>query len=782
MTTTAQPTSSKRVGTIRAALVIALVLAVLIPVGINTAVSVTNNITTAQDDAFTQLSAVAALKNAQIENWLNDQQTILNGVLTDSTINWVLPISNFPEFTGDSAIRLRSHFDGFVGEGRSFDALFLVDREGVVRLSTDPTMVDQPLSGGLDLERAWAENMLIPPAVDAADAAPMITLLRPEVDSLDGTVLAVLGARVSLQALNQVLQDRVGLGISGQTYLVSDELRLLTSSFYDGYPLGTTVNTFATQGDADSTTGRRGLYRDFRDVDVVGVSLPVSSLNATLVAEREQNETFASAFQALYNSLLLAALSVVAAVLVGVWLANRRILQPLSKLTAASRQITGGDLNATADIHSNDEFGLLADTFNSMTGQLRKSIDTLEERVASRTVDLQKAQERAEEASKAKSLFLSNMSHELRTPLNMVIGYTSSMLHMPQMYNNQPLPEIFRADIKLIEENGQYLLGLINDILDLSKIEAGKLTIQPTATTVDTIINGVIATGIGLLKDKPVQIRPQMAEDLPPVWADPMRLRQILLNLLSNAIKFTDSGTISVSAQVKDDRMVFAVTDTGIGIPEQSLAVIFDRFQQIQQKATIQGTGLGLDISQRLAQLHGGEISVESTVGQGSRFSFSIALASDEQIALSHDTLPTLQRSVKVLRPASIPLSEQAMVLLLEDYAEERTQMQTMLEEAGHIVVNATDGAQALDMATTLLPDIIVLDALLADMNAAEFIERLRSNDIAAHIPVLLLADDLNLSQPLSASVALRLRKPVDQAALMDGVQHVLNTRATIGA
>jgi signal transduction histidine kinase/CheY-like chemotaxis protein len=782
MTAMDQHPLPKPVGTIRIALVIALVLAVLLPVGINTAVSVTNNITTAQNDAFTQLAAVAALKNAQIDNWLNDQQNQLASVLNDPTINWVLPISNFPEFTGDSAIRLSNHFEGFVGTGRDFDALFLIDRDGIVRLSTDATMVNTVVTGNLDIERAFSEDMLMPPSV--GETAPTIMLLHPEADSLDGTVLAVLGARVSLQALNNILQDRIGLGSSGQTYLVSDDLHLLTTSFYPGYPIGTTtVNTVATQNDGISN-GTRGLYRDFRNVDVVGVSLPVSELNATLVAEREQNETFAPAFQTLYNSLLLAALSVIVVVVVGLWLASRRILQPLGKLTTASRQITGGDLTATADVHSRDEFGLLAETFNSMTGQLRKSIDTLEERVTSRTIDLQKAQERAEEASQAKSLFLSNMSHELRTPLNMVIGYTSSMLHMPQMYDNQPLPEIFRTDIKLIEENGQYLLGLINDILDLSKIEAGKLTIQPTATEVESIINGVIATGIGLIKDKPVQIRPQIEDDFPPVWADPMRLRQILLNLVSNAIKFTDSGTITVSAQIKDNRAVFAVTDTGIGIPEKALAVIFDRFQQIQQKTGIQGTGLGLDISQRLAQLHGSEIDVDSIVGQGSRFSFTIPLATEAQIAQSREVLPTLQRSVKVLRPATAPLAEQTMVLLVEDDAEERIRMQTLLEEAQYIVINATGGAQALDMATTLMPDIIVLDAVVPDMNASEFIKQLRGDDAdaATQTPVILLADDAEVPQLLAPLVALRLRKPVTQAALLNGIQRVLTNRAPVGA
>ena len=142
------------------------------------------------------------------------------------------------------------------------------------------------------------------------------------------------------------------------------------------------------------------------------------------------------------------------------------------------------------------------------------------------------------------------MSHELRTPLNVIIGYSHSMLVMPQMFNNEPLPDIYRPYLKLIKDNGHYLIGLINDILDLSKIEAGKLELVCTTADLPEIFRGVLATATGLLKDKSLQLRPDYPEDLPLVWADPIRVRQIILNLLSNAIKFTNSGSVTLKAEV----------------------------------------------------------------------------------------------------------------------------------------------------------------------------------------------------------------------------------------
>ena len=209
----------------------------------------------------------------------------------------------------------------------------------------------------------------------------------------------------------------------------------------------------------------------------------------------------------LLSSVLVTAIFALATAIVIILLMQHYFVRPLEYLTDAAEAIEAGDLTREVTIEQRNEIGQLARSFNRMTRQLTSSINTLEERVRERTSELEIARDKAELASRAKSDFLSNMSHELRTPLNMVIGYTSSMLTMPEMYNNVGLPEIYRSDIELIQDNGRHLLTLINDVLDLSKVEAGKLELHFSAVDLNAIFDSVMSTSLGLIGDKPIQIR-----------------------------------------------------------------------------------------------------------------------------------------------------------------------------------------------------------------------------------------------------------------------------------
>lgn len=387
-------------------------------------------------------------------------------------------------------------------------------------------------------------------------------------------------------------------------------------------------------------------------------------------------------------------------------------------------------------------------------------------------VKLEEARNQSERASKAKSVFLSNMSHELRTPLNVIIGYTSSMLDMPEMYDGQPLPPAYRSDIQLIKDNGYYLLNLINDILDLSKIEAGKLELHCAPVDMAELFRGVIATSIGLVKDKPLQIRPDFPDDLPAVWADAMRVRQIILNLMSNAIKFTPSGSVTLQARVEEGRMRVSVIDTGIGIPEHALAHIFDRFEQAERDTDKHygGTGLGLDISKQLARMHGGDLTVHSTVGQGSTFSFTLPIV-EQSVALPGKTQPA-ESHVRTL--AVPPETLASTVLLVEDEASLRDMMRRTLEGAGHVVVDVQDGSQVLDLASGLLPELIILDIRLPNINGWELLAELKSDAETSAIPVIVctVSDDQDRARELGA--ALYLQKPFSPDELLACVEAFL--------
>ena len=386
---------------------------------------------------------------------------------------------------------------------------------------------------------------------------------------------------------------------------------------------------------------------------------------------------------------------------------------------------------------------------------------------------LAEAQKQAEQASKAKSTFLSNMSHELRTPLNVIIGYSNSMLNMPKMFQNTLLSEAHKPFVQLIEENGHYLVGLISDVLDLGKIEAGKLELHRDATDLPSLFRGVMATSVGLLKGKPVQLRSDFPDNLPIIWADPMRVRQIILNLMSNALKFTESGSVTLMARAYEEVVTISVVDTGIGIPESALAVIFDRFQQAENDTDKKygGTGLGLDISKQLSLMHGGNLTVTSEVGRGSTFTVTLPIAA-EQIANAQVSTPRLDSEMQIFETATE--SEQEMILLVEDDMNTRRLLRTILEQANYVVVDTNTGEEALDLAGGLLPAAIILDVYLPDISGWDVLQMLKQNPETAIIPVVVCTADQNRIPEDELYPSFYLRKPATPEALLNQVDQAL--------
>lgn len=250
-------------------------------------------------------------------------------------------------------------------------------------------------------------------------------------------------------------------------------------------------------------------------------------------------------------------------------------------------------------------------------------------------IELEAARAAALEAKNFRGQFLANMSHELRTPLNAIIGFSETMLNFPMMYDNQELPPAYKMDMTQIFNSGKHLLQIINDILDLSKVDAGRLEMEIEAVDLDPIFKGVLSTAIGLVGDKPIQVRRQTAEGLPQVRGDSLRIRQVILNLLSNAAKFTDQGEITVGASYDGGgEVIIWVRDTGIGIPPEDMDKIFEEFRQgaSGRRKGRAGSGLGLAISRQLLSLMGGRIWAESTLNEGSTFYFSLPVYALEPV------------------------------------------------------------------------------------------------------------------------------------------------------
>ncbi len=302
---------------------------------------------------------------------------------------------------------------------------------------------------------------------------------------------------------------------------------------------------------------------------------------------------------------------------------TRAISSPLTQLTQTAVRVKEGDLNVRADLTSIDEIGELAKVFNQVIARLGGTLDGLEQTVAERTRELNKAVEELKRVDDLKNQFLASMSHELRTPLNAIINYVAMVADGMMGDVNSEQKELLDG----AEKSSRHLLHLINDVLDISKIQAGKLILfMEDNVDIHTEMETSLNIASAMILSKPLQIVKEIPSELPRISADRRRVRQITLNLLSNAIKFTDEGQICLRAKIVDNEVVISVIDSGPGISQDAQAVIFEPFTQTKDGIKLEGTGLGLPISRTLAYLHGGRLWVESEPGKGAAFHFSLPI------------------------------------------------------------------------------------------------------------------------------------------------------------
>jgi signal transduction histidine kinase/CheY-like chemotaxis protein len=430
--------------------------------------------------------------------------------------------------------------------------------------------------------------------------------------------------------------------------------------------------------------------------------------------------------------------------------------------------MTSDDLDSTSG-----ELGRLRHEVARLTAELGNS----RQREAELLQELQAKSRELELASDHKSQFLANMSHELRTPLNAVIGY-SEMLHeeLADLGQERILP-----DVEKISAAGRHLLALINDILDLSRIEAGKLELFLEAIDVASLVQDVATTIEPLVQKNGNRLQVEVASDIGQMQADATRLRQILFNLLSNAAKFTDHGTIELRVESrelesKDDSsalslstlysplITFVVSDTGIGMTEEQQARLFEAFSQAETSTTRRfgGTGLGLVLVHHFSQMMGGDVAVTSTPGAGSTFTVRLPLT-----ALP----PTLQHS----EPDAF--QDTPTVLVIDDDPATRDLLQRYLEAEGVRVVGAAGGEEGLRLARQLRPSLVTLDVLMPGLDGWAVLGALKGDPSTADIPVLVLTilEDRDFGYALGA--ADYLTKPIERGRLIAALhKHVRRT------
>jgi signal transduction histidine kinase/CheY-like chemotaxis protein len=482
-----------------------------------------------------------------------------------------------------------------------------------------------------------------------------------------------------------------------------------------------------------------------------------------------------------------------------VWLSTQRlIVRPILGLNTAAKQLANGHWEQTLSVERGDELGELAKSFNSMARQLRESFETLETRVRERTAELAEsneqlelAKEKAEAANQAKSAFLANMSHELRSPLNAILGFAQLM------NRSSSLPPEHRENVGIITRSGEHLLTLINNVLDLSKIEAGRTTLNESNFDLYRLLDDLREMFRLKADEKKLQLLCDRSEKVPQfVRTDRVKLRQILINLLNNALKFTEVGGVSLRVELGESDpnqptaapndsssklatpwqwLHFAIEDTGPGISPEDLKNLFQAFVQTETgKQAHEGTGLGLTISRKFVKLMGGDMTVSSEVGSGTTFEFDIKVQVVEGKEVESGSQPT--RHAIALEPNQ----PRYRILVVDDKALNRQLLVKLLTPLGFEVREASNGNEAIAVWEDWEPDLIWMDMRMPVMDgyqATEYIKSTTKGQATAIIALTASVLEEERAVILSAGCDDFMRKPFREADIFAAMNKHIGVR-----
>jgi signal transduction histidine kinase/DNA-binding response OmpR family regulator len=740
-----------RKGGLRRRLMLALLLLGLIPAAVGGFMGVRQSLIAAHQTRLASEERLIALSAEAVAATLRNGLHILREAAEGDSLRQATRAGNRPALMAEVRAIHQRYPD--------FASVVLLDAAGIsLANSLDPGVVGrnfQERDYYQGVLRSGAPYISPVPYVGAATRVPTLAIATP-IWSPRRELVGVVVGTFTLEYLSQLLTPAQGVatrgadgGDEGEVYLVSPSGVILAHPDPGKRAIRVTE---ADAGAREALAGRRGSIQWTEESGEVrlGVFAPLPDIGWGLVYARPYHPLL-FAVRSLFPGILPALILVLAAAALAGTLAARYLSRPILDFQQAALRLREGEFAVRLPEDRRDELGDLAAAFNRMAAAVEDQYHSLEATVAERTAALKATNLELARASQVKSEFLARMSHDLRTPLNAIIGFADLLLTQKV----GPLSDQQQRYLQHVANAGRHLQELIGDIMDLSRVEAGRLEIQPEQCEVAPLLHEILALFRTQALTRRITLAVEIQSPLGELMADRVRLQQILHNLLSNALKFTpEEGLVTVTARQIGLELELTVRDTGIGIAPEDHQRIFEAYEQAgtvegQQK----GTGLGLAITKRLVELHGGQIRVESAPGLGSAFTVRLPGAAPIEAAA---------QAADVSGP---------LVLVVEDDLLAAELIRNHLTVAGYRVAVVGSGHAGLGAAKRLRPHAITLDLGLPDMDGWEVLHRLKADPTTQEIPVLIVSAREQGQLGLSLGAVDWLVKPVDQQRLVAALQ-----------